>query len=48
MYPTRHDLPVQHRDKLEKLLNAHLADALDLEAARATSISTTSGFWRPI
>jgi starvation-inducible DNA-binding protein len=33
MYATRNDLPPQLRSKLEKLLNARLADALDLEAA---------------
>jgi starvation-inducible DNA-binding protein len=33
MYPTRNDLPTPLRSKLEKLLNARLADALDLEAA---------------
>jgi starvation-inducible DNA-binding protein len=33
MYATRNDLPQQLRSKLEKLLNARLADGLDLEAA---------------
>lgn len=33
MHPTRNDLPGKLRSKLEKLLNARLADALDLEAA---------------
>src|SRR3984957_14242957 len=33
MHPTRNDLPAKLRAKLEKLLNARLADALDLEAA---------------
>jgi len=33
MYTTRNDLPAKLRGKLEKLLNACLADALDLEAA---------------
>lgn len=33
MYPTRNDLPAQLRTKLDRLLNARLADALDLEAA---------------
>ena len=33
MYPTRNDLPAELRSKLEKLLNARLADALDMEAA---------------
>ena len=33
MHPTRNDLPVRTRTRLEKLLNERLADALDLEAA---------------
>jgi starvation-inducible DNA-binding protein len=33
MHSTRNDLPAKLRAKLEKLLNARLADALDLEAA---------------
>ena len=33
MHPTRNDLPVRSRGRLEKLLNQRLADALDLEAA---------------
>lgn len=33
MYGTRNDLPPKLRSKLEKLLNARLADALDLESA---------------
>jgi starvation-inducible DNA-binding protein len=33
MYTTRNDLPARLRGKLEKLLNARLADALDLESA---------------
>jgi starvation-inducible DNA-binding protein len=33
MYTTRNDLPAEMRDRLERLLNARLADALDLEAA---------------
>lgn len=33
MHPTRNDLSAKQRAKLEKLLNARLADALDLEAA---------------
>jgi starvation-inducible DNA-binding protein len=33
MYNTRNDLPARLRGKLETLLNARLADALDLESA---------------
>jgi starvation-inducible DNA-binding protein len=33
MYSTRNDLPARLRGKLETLLNARLADALDLESA---------------
>ena len=33
MHPTRIDLPLKNRTRLEKLLNARLADALDLQAA---------------
>jgi starvation-inducible DNA-binding protein len=33
MHPTRIDLPIKNRTRLEKLLNARLADALDLESA---------------
>ena len=33
MYTTRNDLPAEMRGRLERLLNARLADALDLEAA---------------
>jgi starvation-inducible DNA-binding protein len=33
VYTTHNDLPVELRSKLESLLNARLADALDLEAA---------------
>jgi starvation-inducible DNA-binding protein len=33
MYSTRNDLPARSRAQLEKLLNARLADALDLESA---------------
>lgn len=33
MHPTRNDLSVKHRANLEELLNARLADALDLESA---------------
>jgi starvation-inducible DNA-binding protein len=33
MFTTRNDLPARQRAKLEKLLNARLADALDLESA---------------
>jgi starvation-inducible DNA-binding protein len=33
MYTTRNDLPAKLRGQLEKLLNARLADALDLESA---------------
>ena len=33
MYTTRNDLPSQLRGELDRLLNARLADALDLEAA---------------
>jgi starvation-inducible DNA-binding protein len=33
MYATRIDLPVKLRGELEQLLNARLADALDLESA---------------
>ena len=33
MHPTRNDLPVRTRTRMEKLLNERLADALDLEAA---------------
>jgi starvation-inducible DNA-binding protein len=33
MYSTRNDLPAKQRSQLEQLLNARLADALDLESA---------------
>jgi starvation-inducible DNA-binding protein len=33
MYSTRNDLPAEQRSQLERLLNARLADALDLESA---------------
>jgi len=33
MHKTRNDLPARTRARMEKLLNARLADALDLEAA---------------
>lgn len=33
MYPTRNDLPAALRGEIERLLNARLADALDLQAA---------------
>ena len=33
MYSTRNDLPAKQRGQLEQLLNARLADALDLESA---------------
>lgn len=33
MYPTRNDMPQELRSKVASLLNARLADALDLEAA---------------
>src|ERR1700729_3722405 len=33
MYPTRNDMPQELRSQVASLLNARLADALDLEAA---------------